>query len=52
MVWESDHKGQRRREFFAFVGATAMILVVALLLLVFLDAGVEAGIKIRELVTA
>ena len=52
MVRESEHKGQRRRELLAFLGATAMILVVALLLLVFLDSGVEAGIKIRELVTA
>ena len=52
MVWESAHRGKRRRELLAFIGATAMILVAALLLLVFLDAGVEAGIKIRELVTA
>jgi hypothetical protein len=52
MVWESEHRGKRRRELLAFIGATAMILVAALLLLVFLDAGVEAGIKIRELVTA
>jgi hypothetical protein len=49
MAWETEHRSKRRRELFVFVAATAMIFVVAVLLLVFKEAGVEVGSEIRKL---
>ena len=49
MVWESRHRSQRRRELTAFAGATALIMVTVVLLLIFQDTGVQAGNSLRRL---
>ena len=49
MAWESRHRNQRRKELLVFASATAMILVAAVLLLVFKEAGIEVGSEVRKL---
>lgn len=49
MAWESRHRHQRRNELLVFASATAMILVAAVLLLVFKEAGIDVGTEIRKL---
>jgi polysaccharide chain length determinant protein (PEP-CTERM system associated) len=49
LAWKADHLQQRRRELNVLIAATAGMIAVAILAVVFADIGIELGADIRRL---